>query len=290
MSDINMSDIKNTISDSGSANAHLAALRNVLTGYERLAVAISGGVDSMTLAAVAHHVMGERVMMVHAVSPAVPPDATARVQTQAVESGWSLKIVDAGEFSDTNYRKNPVNRCYFCKSNLYARVQEVWKGHVASGANLDDLGDYRPGLLAAREMQVVHPLIEAGIDKRGVRNIASALGLSSVAELPAQPCLSSRIETGIAINADDLMFVNRVEKLLQQRLGAGDIRCRVTADGVRIEVADELRRNNDSLWASVCQEVSDLIAQSQRTLVGFSDYERGSAFLKNDSTSGAADG
>ena len=94
---------------------------------------------------------------------------------------------------------------------------------VASGANLDDLGDYRPGLLAAKEMQVVHPLIDAGINKSSVRAIAGVLGLSSVAQLPAQPCLSSRIETGIAINADDLVFVNKVETVIRSRLGAGDI-------------------------------------------------------------------
>ena len=244
-----------------------------------LAVAISGGVDSMTLAAVAHDAIGKRVVMVHAVSPAVPPEATARVQHQADASGWRLKVVDAGEFSDQDYRKNPVNRCYFCKSNLYARIRDVWSGQVASGANLDDLGDYRPGLLAAKEMQVVHPLIQAGINKQAVRDIAKLLGLTTVAELPAQPCLSSRIETGIAINADDLIFVNQVEMLLQKRLGAGDIRCRITASGVRIEVAESLRITNDSQWASVCKEVSSLVNNSNRTLSGFADYERGSAFL-----------
>ena len=266
-------------SDTGATTRHLTALQETLSQYKTLAVAISGGVDSMTLAAVAHDAIGKRVVMVHAVSPAVPPEATARVQHQADASGWILKVVDAGEFSDRDYRKNPVNRCYFCKSNLYARIRDVWSGQVASGANLDDLGDYRPGLLAAKEMQVVHPLIQAGINKQAVRDIANLLGLTTVAELPAQPCLSSRIETGIAINADDLIFVNQVEMLLQQRLGAGDIRCRITASGVRIEVAESLRITNDSQWSSVCKEVSSLVINSNRTLSGFADYERGSAFL-----------
>ena len=269
----------NSPGEADAVESRLRALRTTLSQYDSLAVATSGGVDSMTLAAVAHGVLRERVVMVHAVSPAVPPDATERVQEQATISGWSLKIVDAGEFSDKDYRENPVNRCYYCKSNLYTRVREVWKGYVASGANLDDLGDYRPGLLAAKEMQVVHPLIDAGINKNSVRAIAGALGLSSVAQLPAQPCLSSRIETGIAINADDLVFVNKVETVLRSRLGAGDIRCRITASGVRIEVAETLRRKNESQWTSACDEVTRLIASSNRTLACFADYKRGSAFL-----------
>ncbi|MFK8082031.1 MAG: hypothetical protein AB8B97_17225 [Granulosicoccus sp.] len=257
----------------------LGVLKATLAQYDQLAVAISGGVDSTTLAAVTHDVLGDCAMMIHAVSPAVPPDATKRVHECAQRYGWNLRVVDAGEFSDSNYRQNPVNRCYFCKSNLYHRINEVWEGKVASGANLDDLGDYRPGLLAASEKQVVHPLIEAGIDKASVRLIATRLGLESVAELPAQPCLSSRIETGIVIDAADLMFVHKIEKLLTRRLGAGDIRCRITASGVRIEVADDLRRKNAGHWQQVCLEISGLISKNGRRLAGFSDYERGSAFL-----------
>ncbi|MFK7995574.1 MAG: TIGR00268 family protein [Granulosicoccus sp.] len=258
----------------------LGALRATLAQYDLLAIAISGGVDSTTLAAVAHDVLGERALMVHATSPAVPPDATKRVQHSASSFGWNLKIVDAGEFSDEQYRQNPVNRCYYCKSNLYHRIHEVWGGTVASGANLDDLGDYRPGLLAASEKQVVHPLIDAGIDKATVRIIATGLGLESVADLPAQPCLSSRIETGIAIDAGDLMFVHKVETLLANRLGRGDIRCRITAAGVRIEVDDELQRVNEDAWQKVCIEVTHMIIDSNRMLAGFTGYERGSAFLK----------
>ena len=131
----------NRLVEADGVESRLRALRTTLSQYDSLAVATSGGVDSMTLAAVAHGVLHERVMMVHAVSPAVPPDATERVQEQAAISGWSLKIVDAGEFSDQDYRENPVNRCYYCKSNLYTRVRDVWKGYVESGANLDDLVD-----------------------------------------------------------------------------------------------------------------------------------------------------
>lgn len=278
-----MSDETNLTSSVGTTDSSLhESLKSVLRAYDSLAVAISGGVDSTTLAAVAHEVLGEQVLMVHAVSPAVPPEATERVQYYAQQLGWNLTVVDAGEFADSDYRKNPVNRCYYCKSNLYARVSRAWSGTIASGANLDDLGDYRPGLLAASEKQVVHPLIDAGINKLAVRAIAASLKLELVADLPAQPCLSSRIETGIAINSADLQFVNQMESFLSGQLGMGDIRCRITALGVRIEVDDKLQLKSASIWESVCEEVRLRIENSGRTLAGFSSYQRGSAFLTNN--------
>lgn len=261
------------------AQALIATLQRQLERYEQLAVAVSGGVDSTTLAAVAHGTPGTRALMVHAVSPAVPPEATERVRHYAQRFGWSLEVVDAGEFADDQYRANPVNRCYYCKSNLYARIRQVWPATVASGANLDDLGDYRPGLLAAREKQVVHPLIDAHIDKQGVRRMADHLGLEQVAQLPAQPCLSSRVETGIAIRADDLMFVHKVERYLTDALGAGDIRCRIVHAGVRIEIPESLMQAKASDWDSVQRGVEKLLARNNRTLVGYSAYVRGSAFL-----------
>ena len=254
-------------------------LCNELNRYPSLAIAVSGGVDSTTLAAVAHIQSGGNAVMVHAVSPAVPIDATARLQAHALKAGWNLKLVDAGEFGDTNYRENPVNRCYYCKSNLYARISAVWEGRIASGANLDDLGDYRPGLLAASEKHVVHPLIDAGINKNAIRAIATSIGLTDFAQLPAQPCLSSRIETGIAINAVDLLFVHKVETYLREQLGAGDIRCRITARGVMIEVAHQLQAENSILWDDVCTKVRRMIDEDRRICAGFGDYRRGSAFL-----------
>ena len=123
----------------------------------------------MTLAAFAHRLwlsggMGS-VEMIHAVSPAVPPAATERVRMRAEREGWRLTVTGAGEFDDPRYRDNPVNRCYFCKTNLYDRIRTLTAGAIASGANLDDLGDYRPGLLAASERAIVHPYIEAGIER-----------------------------------------------------------------------------------------------------------------------------
>lgn len=260
-------------------NAALQRLHDQLRSYPRLAVAISGGVDSMTLASVAHDVLGDRLQLVHAMSPAVPEEASDRVRDHAERFGWAVIWVDAGEFSDERYRQNPVDRCYYCKTNLYARLSDVWDGPIASGANLDDLGDYRPGLLAASEKQVVHPLIDAGIDKSMVRVIARQQGLEQVAELPAQPCLSSRVETGIVINADDLLFVHRTERYLADVLGPGDLRCRITAEGVRIEVPEHLQQKQTQQWSDFTQELQRRIESEGRGFAGIGSYRRGSAFL-----------
>ena len=187
-----------------SATAGETRVREALRRHGRLAIAVSGGVDSMTLAYLAHRGNGDDILTVHAVSPAVPAHATERVKAHAARAGWRLAIIGAGEFDDPHYRDNPVDRCYFCKTNLYDRIRGLAPGVIASGANLDDLGDYRPGLLAAAERDVLHPFIEAGMSKADVRSLSRSLGLSNIAELPAQPCLASRVETGIAIDADDL--------------------------------------------------------------------------------------
>lgn len=266
-------------SDKAAMLAAMARLEAQLIDYPRLAVALSGGVDSMTLAAVAYRVLGDKLMLVHAVSPAVPLEASDRVREHSQRLGWPLTVVDAGEFSDNRYRSNPVNRCYYCKTNLYTRLRQVWDGPVASGANLDDLGDYRPGLLAASEKAVVHPLIDAAIDKQMIRAIARHLQLDDVAELPAQPCLSSRVETGLVIDANDLLFVHRIERYLTEMLGPGDVRCRITAAGVRIEVPEETRVLHADQWQGVCAELEQRIVSDGRKFAGYDSYRRGSAFL-----------
>ncbi|HVY99130.1 MAG TPA: hypothetical protein VHA35_06505 [Dongiaceae bacterium] len=251
-------------------------LETVLARYEALAIAVSGGVDSMTLAAFAHRRRPGFATMVHAVSPAVPATATERVRSLAEAEGWSLTVTEAGEFADPRYRSNPVDRCYFCKSNLYDRIRALTPDVMASGANLDDLGDYRPGLLAAAKRDVVHPYIDARMDKAAVRALARRLNLGGIAELPAQPCLSSRIETGIFIDAEDLAFVDRMERRLVEAASEGaTIRCRVTAKGVFVECADvgkEMLVTLDRIAASACAEAGRLFG-------GVRDYRRGSMFV-----------
>ena len=124
-------------------------LQALLLASRHLAVAVSGGVDSMTLAVAASRWRAMPLIAMHAVSPAVPSAATARVRRHAAREGWELRILDAGEFADPAYRANPANRCFFCKTNLYASMADRHDGILASGTNIDDLGDWRPGLAAA---------------------------------------------------------------------------------------------------------------------------------------------
>lgn len=251
-------------------------LRIVLRPYDSLTVAVSGGVDSMTLAHVAHGIT--QLTVFHAVSPAVPMEATARVKHHAAEQGWRLTVAEAGEMSDARYLTNPQNRCYFCKTNLYDRIRaNVGDAIVASGANLDDLGDYRPGLLAARERDVVHPLIEAQLTKRDVRDVAAKLGLTDLAELPAQPCLSSRIETGISINAGDLAFVEQMEMRARALLpDFQHVRCRIRSVGVVLEVDDP-----EDPRVLALREMAAAAAHAHGSrLESIQRYRMGSAFLK----------
>lgn len=251
------------------------ALKSILTDIGDVAIAVSGGVDSMTLAYLASE-SDAQVEIFHAVSPAVPEAATARVKAHAETAGWRLRIIGAGEFDDPDYLKNPVNRCYFCKSNLYARIVTATDAVICSGANTGDLGDYRPGLGAAAEKQVRHPFIEAGIDKPVIRALAAKRGLDDLAVLPAQPCLASRVETGIAINADDLALVDAVETHLAARLGAGDIRCRVTHSGVRVELPE-------GALGTDLTDIADMVQSTGRVFAGAAPYKRGSAFLRGAS-------
>ena len=219
----------------GSGSDDLARLVAALDRHERLAVAVSGGVDSMTLAHVAWRFARARTTMYHATGPAVPAAARGRVEAHAAKHGWPLTLLDAGEQADARYRANPVDRCYYCKTNLYARIRDATPDTIASGTNRDDLDDFRPGLRAAAERDVVHPYVEAGIDKARVYALAAHLGLDDLERLPAQPCLASRVETGIAIAAEDLAFIDSVETRL-----AGALRARG-----RAALPRDARRNRD---------------------------------------------
>ncbi len=260
----------------------LGRLNETLAALDMAAIAVSGGIDSITLATAAHQMLGGRVTMHHATSPAVPGEATERTRALAAAQGWSLDVFDAGEFADPSYRANPVNRCFFCKTNLYGAVARRTTRTILSGTNLDDMGDYRPGLQAAADHAVRHPFVEAGIDKRTVRQIAAELGLGALSELPSAPCLSSRIETGIRIEAPVLAMVHEAEKLVGRSVSAATVRCRVRAGAVVIEL-DEAALGALDATASA-QLTADVAALARKAglaaPVMLAPYRTGSAFLR----------
>lgn len=258
------------------------ALADVLSALDDITVAVSGGVDSVTLACFAHRLLGgERVYVVHAASPAVPADAQPRIRQLATQEGWNLDVVGAGEFDDPNYKANPINRCFYCKTNLYRTLVGLRHGRtVVSGTNCDDLGDYRPGLIAARDFAVRHPFVEAGLCKQDVRQLASDLSLPEFAALPASPCLSSRVETGLAIDADQLALIDAIETWLKQRLSPETVRCRVRRRGIVIELdaaahAEARALGQQSLLNALRGEIGGLGGVA----ISWANYARGSAFV-----------
>jgi uncharacterized protein len=259
---------------------HLDALERLLRELAPVRIALSGGVDSMTLAILAGRVLGERATMLHAVSPAVPAEATRRVTDVGGRERWALRLIDAGEFDDEAYLANPYDRCFHCKTHLYGAMARLGAGALLSGTNTDDLDDYRPGLIAARDHGVRHPFVECGVGKAALRAICRRLGYADVADLPAAPCLSSRVETGIRIEPRALAFVHRVERELADALGPRVVRCRVRSGGVAVELDEAaLDRLNGARqdWHRRIAGLARLHGLPDD--VRFEPYQRGSAFV-----------
>lgn len=265
----------------------LATLEHILEDTGPMAVAVSGGVDSMTLAVLVHEIHPDSLMM-HARSPAVPQAAGRRVVTYAQRFGWNLKLLEGGEMQDPDYRKNPLNRCYYCKSNLYDLMRRHTGLPLISGTNHDDLADFRPGLKAAAEHAVRHPYVEAGIDKEGVRALAERLGLSELQELPASPCLSSRISTGTVIDADRLRLIDTVEEQLRRVPDllpqGGTVRCRIRRKRITIELdRADVAEGTFPRVNEIRQLVGDIVAGHGAADLDpdilIEPYRRGSSFI-----------
>ena len=266
-------------------NENIVSLAKKLAGvFEdcgKMTIAVSGGVDSMTLASFAQRQLGrERVKMIHALSPAVPKAATSRVKKQSEAENWDVELVDAGEFADEHYLSNPFNRCFFCKSNLYKTLSQISQGTLVSGTNSDDLQDFRPGLQAAEEHQVRHPFVEADFAKEDVRALARHLGLPELSQLPASPCLSSRVETGIRINNNDLEAIDKVETWIQDHYSPKTVRCRVLEEGIIIQL------DTNTLEGLVLKNQKETVLKIKNIFhhrpekgIRFERYQRGSAFL-----------
>src|SRR5581483_5191156 len=180
-----------------------------------------------------------------------------------------------------DYLSNPVNRCFYCKTSLYAAIRPHTDAQIVSGTNVDDLGEYRPGLEAAKVHSVRHPFVEAGLTKRSVRALSRDLGLAEVADLPASPCLASRVETGIAIDPAVLRNIHATEQLVSRALAPETVRCRVRASGIVIELdAVHLASVNDSQRQLLEREIHALfVGTHPHATVRFEPYRTGSAFL-----------
>jgi uncharacterized protein len=214
----------------------------------------------------------------------VQSDGTDRVRQRAALEGWTLEIVETGEFQDEAYLRNPSNRCYHCKSHLYARLADLarsmaGRGVLLSGTNLDDLGEYRPGLVAAAEAQVGHPFVEAGIGKRAIRELARALGLP-FAELPASPCLSSRLYTGTRVTPTRLLAVDAGEQAVRHLTGIAVVRCRIRDDQVLIEVEPADRgKVTATVIAQVRQAMQSVEESITQVTLDPSPYKAGRSFV-----------
>ena len=242
---------------------HRDRLIETLRGYGRLAVAYSGGIDSTVVAQAAHEALGDAAIAVTAVSDSLAAGELEEAQDLARRIGIRHRVIRTEEFADPNYLRNNPDRCYFCKSELYGRLagllKELEVDTIVSGANTDDLGDHRPGMRAASEHGVRHPLQECGLSKADVRALAKAWDLPTW-DKPATPCLSSRIAYGEDVTTEKVRMIDQAEQWLRQR-GLRLLRVRYhKGDMARIEVPlDELPRLAQP-------EVRDALVQTFRAL------------------------
>lgn len=216
----------------------LGQLKTIFAEMEQALIAYSGGVDSTLVAKIAYDVLGDRAIAVTAVSPSLLPEELEDASIQAAEIGITHKIIQTREMENPNYTANPVNRCYFCKSELHDTLKplamQLGYPYVVDGVNADDLRDYRPGIQAAKERGVRSPLAEVGVTKAEVRQLSQQLNLPWW-DKPAQPCLSSRFPYGEEITIAKLQRVGRAEIYLR-RLGWQNLRVRSDGDTARIEL------------------------------------------------------
>lgn len=218
-------------------------LRATIESFDSAIVAYSGGVDSALVAQFTHDVLGpDNSTIVTAVSDSLAEYELENAYELAENRGWNFRTIDTAEMQDQRYIRNDGNRCFFCKTELYNHLSRMAESEgfrvIANGANLDDLGDYRPGMKAANQFQVRSPLLENDIGKNEVRALALEVGLPNWNK-PAQPCLSSRIPYGTQVTTKALKMISQAEKHLRE-LGFPECRVRHYGDTARIEIPLEM--------------------------------------------------
>ena len=214
----------------------------MISQFNGAIIALSAGVDSSLVAALARQALGNRVVAVTAVSESLAPGEMEIAKKTATHIGIKHVIVTTDEVHDASYKANPSNRCYYCKDTLYRELRrEADKAGfeaILDGTQIDDFGDIRPGLLAAKEAGIRSPLAEAGFSKKDVRETARLIGLD-VWDKPAMPCLSSRIPHGEEITVHKLSQVGEAESMVKRLSGARDIRVRHHGAVAAIEVSQK---------------------------------------------------
>ncbi len=228
-----------------SLETKLKALRALFLPMRSVMVAFSGGVDSTFVLKVAHDTIGDRVLALTTTSPTMPDDDRRSALEMAQLIGARHLVVSSNELEIPGYARNPIDRCYLCKHNLFtvceAKAHELAIDEIVDGLNLDDLHDYRPGIKAAAEKRVRHPLVEAAMSKADIRELSRAMGLPTW-DRPASPCLSSRFPYGTEITPEGLRMVERGEQLLHA-MGFRVARVRYHGIVARLEVeAGEIAR------------------------------------------------
>lgn len=242
---------------SAELTAKLDAIRVSLGAMDSALVAYSGGVDSSLVAFLAAEVLGAKALAVTSGSASLKRSDLVLAKRLADEWGMRHRVIVTDELSKPDYRANPVNRCFHCKTSLYTALADITRhegfAEILNGTNTDDLGDHRPGLIAAQDFAVRSPLVEAGVDKAAVRALAAHLGLDNAAK-PQSACLSSRFPYGASINAERLAQVEQAEERLA-RLGFVEFRVRHHEDVARLEIGvGELERAlelRDTLQAEI---------------------------------------